>query len=99
MKHKRLIYVCGFAIIFFFLPSLGFKLWNLLWEVPTEMKLFICYGLVGWVLLWWGRRRMQRYKAFREVSGDQLPLCIAKRRLATGEISLDEFRQIKQELD
>jgi hypothetical protein len=98
MLSKKLIGVGSFAIIFFFLPSLAVKVWEGVLYMPWQLKRWGVYpalALLGW---WSVRRRLRR--AGRSGAGDTGSLLfLAKQRLVKGEISLEEFRAIRQELN
>lgn len=98
MRSKELIWVGGFSSIFFFLPSLALKLGDYFIRAPWPIKRMIGYGLVAVMLIAFIRRRLKWRKLKRALFSGDAPIAIAQRRLAQGEISLDEFRQIKEEL-
>lgn len=98
MKSKELIWVGGFSSIFFFLPSLALKIGEYFINAPWSVKRMTGYSLVAVALIGFIRRRLRWRKLKQAFFSKDAPLIIAQRRLAQGEISLDEFRQIKEEL-
>lgn len=99
MKYHRMAGVAGFMSIFFFLPSLAVKLWNCLVHAPWYRKSWLVYLVIGLLIIGWVRHRVGDWKIHRQpVDREDHPLQIAKQRLASGELSLEEFRRIKQEL-
>jgi uncharacterized membrane protein len=98
MRGEKLIWVGSFATIFFFLPSLAFKGWELLAFAPWPAKRWLLiYPVVGLVVYWGVRRRWRQ--ANRRIGGDDHSLLfLAKQRLVKGEISVAEFREIRQAL-
>ncbi len=99
MKYRRMAGVAGFMSVFFFLPSLAVKLWNWLVYAPWHRKSWLVYLLIGLLVIAWVRHRAGNWKLrLQPVDQTNQPLQIAKQRLAAGELSLEEFRRIKQEL-
>lgn len=98
MKHQAWVWVGGFASIFLFLPSLAIKIWRYVWTSSWQFKSILIYGLAGIILIGWVRWRMIRRYIKREQHDADMLLKIVQRRLAEGKISLEEYRQIKQEL-
>lgn len=97
MRGEKLVFVGSFASIFFFLPSLAIKGWELLVFAPWPAKRWLIYPVVGWLIYWGVRRRWRRVN--QGMGGDDRSLLyLAKQRLVSGEISLEEFRAIRQEL-
>jgi uncharacterized membrane protein len=97
MRWEKLFGVGSFATIFFFLPSLALKGWELLVFAPWQSKRWLIYPVVG-LLAFWGVRRRWRQADRRTGGDDHSLLYLAKQRLVKGEISVEEFRQIRQEL-
>lgn len=98
MKYKGLITVSSFATIFFFLPSLAFKLWRFLMEAPWSQKSWIVYLVSGLMIIQVARARLKsRKKPFSPPSLEALTF-LAKERLVKGELSIEEFRRIREEL-
>ncbi len=99
MKLKTVVGVGSMAVIFLFLPSLAIKAWEFLVAAPWPVKRWLVYFLVGVILV---RIAMARYRRKKQLRLEQPAatslLEIAKERLVRGEISLDEFRAIKEEL-
>lgn len=99
MKYHQIAGVAGFMSIFFFLPSLAVKLWNWLIYAPWYRKGWLVYLFIGLLLIAWVRRRVGNWKMQSQpVERPDHPLYIAKQRLAAGELTVEEFRRIKQEL-
>jgi membrane protein implicated in regulation of membrane protease activity len=98
MKLKVIIWVGSIALIFLFLPSLAIKIWDFLISAPWQAKRWIFYIIIGLSIFlfvkWRWRRRVKNMKK-DEVS----LLFLAKQRLVKGEISMEEFREIRRELD
>jgi len=74
-----------------------------MWDIPAGMGWWMAFGGVGMVIFWgglialivWGITRLTR----REGSSSKHdPLNVAKERYARGEISKEEFQQIKKDL-
>jgi uncharacterized membrane protein len=104
MDMKKLTWIGSLALVFFFLPSLAFKIWNFMVFAPWQVKRWLFYLIIAIVMITFIRWRLRRKKNLPEMGGAQLqneevkPMLIAKERLAKGEISLEEFREIRQEL-
>jgi Predicted membrane protein len=101
MKLKVGVWVASISVIFLFLPSLAIKIWNYFMEAPWQAKRWIFYLLSAFALFsiirWRWRRR--RNDSMLKKKDDISLLFLAKERLVKGEISLEEFREIKRELD
>ena len=98
MKYHGLVWVSSLATFFLFLPSMAFKLWVFITGAPWSQKgwlvyLFLVVAIVQGVRL---RRRFRK----RQPNIDSLDalLFLAKQRLVKGELSVEEFRQIREEL-
>jgi len=74
-----------------------------MWDIPAGMGWWMAFGGAGMVIFWvglialivWGITRLTR----REGSSSKHdPLNVAKERYARGEISKEEFQQIKKDL-
>jgi uncharacterized membrane protein len=99
MQWEKPVFVGSFASIFFFLPSLGLKLWGLLSYSSWQYKRWLVYPLLILLGYWVIRRRRRRLNRNSGDRDDHSLLFMAKQRLVKGEISLEEFRAIRQELD
>ncbi|HYH03884.1 MAG TPA: hypothetical protein VEC37_12320 [Bacillota bacterium] len=97
MQWKQFFWVASMATVFFFLPSLAVKLWETLLFIPWQYQRWLVYPVVGW-LIWVLARRRWRRMATPAGQGEEALLDIAKRRLVKGEVTLEEFRQIREEL-
>lgn len=98
MKYKGLVWVSGLATIFLFLPSLAIKLWEYLIHAPWAHKSWFFYLFSGFLIIQAVRaRRRFRKKALESDSPESL-IFLAKQRLVKGELSIEEFRQIREEL-
>lgn len=98
MKLKGLIWVSSFATIFLFLPSLAFKLWEFLTQAPWAQKSWLVYSATGLVLLQVVGARLRFRKKIAGPRSPESLLFLAKQRLVKGELSLEEFRQIREEI-
>lgn len=99
LKYKGVIWVSAFSIIFLFIPSLAQKVWSYLLYAPWQAKSWVFYILLALLAVFLVSRRFRKK---RLLQGNQLEqdslLGIAKKRLVKGEISIEEFRRIRQEL-
>lgn len=74
-----------------------------MWEVPAGMGWWMAFGGVGMVLFWgglialtvWGIAKLTKRS---DPTSKRDPLDVAKERYARGEISKEEFEQIKRDL-
>ena len=74
-----------------------------MWEVPAGMGWWMAFGGVGMVLFWgglialtvWGITKLTKRS---DSASKRDPLDVAKERYARGEISKEEFEQIKRDL-
>lgn len=96
MQWKQIFWVGSLATVFFFLPSLALKLWETLVFIPWQYQRWFVYPAVGWLIL--VARRRWRRNADSTGRGEETLLDILKVRLAKGEVTLEEFRQIREEL-
>jgi hypothetical protein len=96
---KAITWIGSFAVIFLFLPSLALKIWDFLVTAPWQYKSWLVYLVVAVFIIMIARSRFRKKKNAPTGQGgyDSL-LLTAKQRLAKGEISLEEFREIRQEL-
>jgi hypothetical protein len=100
MRWRVIAWVSSFAVIFLFLPSLAVKMWTYVTDAPWPSKRWVFYIVIGLALFWGVRWRRRRRISNREKKKDELSLLfLAKERLVKGEISLEEFREIRRELD
>lgn len=100
MKGKVVVWVGSFAIIFLFLPSLAIKIWDFLINASWSSKSWLFYVSLSLVLFFGIRWRLhKRWTALSRPKEEISLLFIAKERLVKGEISLEEFREIRRELD
>ena len=99
MKRKVAVWVGSFAVIFLFLPSLAVKIGLFFVEAPWHAKSWFFYLLTGLLLIFFLRWRRKKNVSLREKNEQFSLLFLAKERLAKGEISLEEFREIRRELD
>ena len=98
MKYKGLVWVSSFATIFFFLPSLAIKLWEFLIRAPWSQKSWILYLLSGIVIIQIVRGRRRLRKKLADLRSPESLIFLAKQRLVKGELSIEEFREIREEL-
>ena len=97
MRLKALVWVSSFAVICFFLPSLVMKLWEWLRSDLWFYRGWLIYPLVAFLLIFIARRR-RRAQLARSGMGEGQLLLLVKERLARGEITIDEFHLLRQEL-
>ena len=77
-------------------------MWHM-WDMPAGMGWWMAFGGVWMVILWgglialivWGITRLTRRNGS---SSKHNPLNVAKERYAKGEISREEFEQIRKDL-
>ncbi|MGD8399933.1 MAG: hypothetical protein PVH64_03200 [Bacillota bacterium] len=98
MQWEKPVFVGSFATIFFFLPSLSWKLWEWLFYAPWPYKRGLLYPLLTLLGYWGVRRRRRRLNRNGGDQDNQSLLFMAKQRLVKGEISLEEYRAIRHEL-
>jgi uncharacterized membrane protein len=102
MRWRVISWVGSFTMVFLFLPSLAIKIWDYLMGAPWKAKSWIFYMMMGLLVVFWVRWRWHRHKRLAtklEKKEEVSLLFLAKERLVKGEISLEEFREIRQELD
>lgn len=100
MKGKAIICVGSFATIFLFLPSLAMKIWDFLLKAPWAAKSWLFYIFLTLLIFFGVRWRLRRRANDLSRPKEEVSLLfIAKERLVKGEISLEEFREIRRELD
>lgn len=103
MILKKFIWIGGLALIFFFLPSLAYKIWNFIIFAPWAVKSWLFYLILAVFMIklirWRLRLKKTRLDAVRAYDDHEKPLLIiAQERLVKGEITLEEYREIRQEL-
>lgn len=78
-----------------------------MWETPIGMGWWMAFGGIWMVVFWgglialivWGIKKLvERPGSKLDASEKHRPLDIARERYAKGEISRDEFEQIKKDL-
>lgn len=100
MNLKIISRVGSLMVIFFFLPSLLIKIWQFVVYAPWPAKSWLVYLALGASLIFIARYRLKKRRQRRTTgSSDPNLLQIAKERLAKGEISVAEFKEIRQELN
>src|SRR5689334_2485397 len=104
MVLKKIVWVGSIALFFFFVPSLALKIWDFIVFAPWQVKSWLFYLIIAVVMINFIRWRL-RHKNIPSVTEPEStwhegekPLLIAKERLAKGEISLEEFREIRRKL-
>jgi len=98
MKYKGLVWVGSLASVFLFLPSLAIKLWEFLTGAPWRQKSWFVYPLLAVALFQTIRLRSRVRKSRSNLDCQDSLIFLAKQRLVKGELSLEEFRQIREEL-
>lgn len=98
MKYKGLVWVSSLATIFLFLPSLAIKLWQYMNDAPWSQKSWILYLLLGYLIIQAVRARYRFRKKALDLNSPESLVFLAKQRLVKGELSIEEFRQIREEL-
>jgi uncharacterized membrane protein len=98
VKYKAWVWIGGLSSIFFFLPSLAIKIFQFILESSWQIKSIFVYAGLGIILIDLIRHRLLWKRINPETIQEVTPLLIVQRRLAEGKISLDEYRQIKEEL-
>jgi hypothetical protein len=98
MKYKGLVWVGSLASIFLFLPSLAIKLWEFISEAPWRQKSWFVYLLLFIILFQTVRVRRRIRKSGTHMNSHDSLIFLAKKRLVEGELSIEEFRQIREEL-
>lgn len=100
MRLKVIVWVGSFAIVFLFLPSLAIKIWDFLVYAPWQAKSWLFYILSALVIIFYVRWRWRKRGVAKSIVHETDSLIFfAKERLVKGEISLEEFREIRRELD
>lgn len=98
---RGLTWIGSISVIFLFLPSLAIKIWEYLVTAPWPNKRWLFYFLGAIVIFIIARmrwRKRSREKA-TNLQMNEEPIFLAKQRLAKGEIGIEEFRAIKDELN
>jgi uncharacterized membrane protein len=98
MKHKGLVWVSSLASIFLFLPSLAIKLWEFITGASWHQKRWLVYSLVVMLLIQIIKIRLRFRKRTSGLDSHDSLVFLAKQRLVKGELSIEEFRQIREEL-
>jgi hypothetical protein len=99
MFLKRWAWVGGWATLFFFLPSLGMKLWEAFAAASWRYQRWLVYLLLAGLILVYVRWRRRTGRNRKTANPANRPLTdILKERLVRGEISLEEFRKIRLEI-
>lgn len=98
MKYKGLVWVSSIATIFLFLPSLAMKLWEYVAYAPWPQKSWVLYLLSGFMIIQAVRAWRRFRKKALDLNSPEALIFIAKQRLVKGELSIEEFRQIREEL-
>ncbi len=98
MRYQGLVRVASIATIFLFLPSLAIKLWGFLTGAPWSQKSWLFYLLSGLVIVQLVRARRRFRKKLSDQNSPDSLIFLAKQRLVKGELSIEEFRQIREEL-
>ncbi|TCL75263.1 hypothetical protein EDC14_1003195 [Hydrogenispora ethanolica] len=101
MSLKSFVWVGSISVIFLFLPSLAGKVWEFFAYAPWSVKGWLIYLLMALVMIRIARARWKRRTLRKQQELADAPvslLNIAKERLARGEINIDEFKAIKEEL-
>jgi uncharacterized membrane protein len=100
MNLKVFSRVGSLAVIFFFLPSLLIKIWDFFVYAPWQAKSWLVYLIVGVGLIFLVRYRWKKQARLKTAGTPEISLLqTAKERLVKGEISLTEYKEIRQELD
>jgi uncharacterized membrane protein len=100
MSLKIISRVGSLMVVFFFLPSLIIKIWQFVVYAPWPAKSWLVYLALGAGLIMIVRYRLKRRVQRRTTGGGDLNLLqIARERLVKGEISVAEFKEIRQELN
>lgn len=100
MNLKIVSRVGSLIVVFFFLPSLMIKIWRFLVDAPWTAKSWLFYLALGVGLILMARYRWKKQLRRKTTGSGELNLLeIAKERLVKGEISLTEFKEIRQELN
>ena len=97
MNLRSLVWVSSISIAFLFLPSLALKILN----APWEFKRWLVYAVLALVIVHIAKKRWRnKFDSAKNkpLEPEVSPLLLAKQRLAKGEIGLEEFREIRQEL-
>lgn len=98
MKYKGLVWVSSLATIFLFLPSLAMKLWEYLTDAPWAHKSWVLYLVSAFIIIQAVRTRRRFRKKEFDLDSPESLIFLAKQRLVKGELSIEEFRQIREEL-
>jgi uncharacterized membrane protein len=77
---------------------LAVKIWEGLLYTPWQIKRWFSYPLLALLCFWWVRRHWRPLPGREDANEEHSLLYLAKQRLVKGEISLEEFRAIRQEL-
>lgn len=98
MNYKGLVWVSSLASIFLFLPSLAIKLWEFITGAPWHQKRWLVYSLLAILFIQIIKIRLRFRKNRSGLDSHDSLVFLAKQRLAKGELSIEEFRQIREEL-
>lgn len=98
MEFKGLVWVGSLASIFLFLPSLAIKLQEWITGAPWSQKSWLVYTFLALIFFQVIRIRRRFQKSRPCFGSDDSLIFLAKERLVKGELSIEEFRQIKEEL-
>lgn len=98
MRYHRLVWVSILATFFLFLPSMAIKLWEFITGAPWPQKSWLVYLFLV-VAVVQGVRLRRRFRKNRpNIDSNDTLIFLAKQRLVRGELSIEEFRQIREEL-
>jgi hypothetical protein len=98
MKYKGLVWVSCLATVFLFLPSLAMILWRYFIDAPWSQKSWAFYLLLGYIIIQGVRARRRFHKKAVDLNSPEALIFLAKQRLVKGELSIEEFRQIREEI-
>jgi hypothetical protein len=98
MYLKRMAWVSSLATFFFFMPSLAGKLWEAFAELSWQYKRWFVYPLLAGLTFALVRRRVAGRRMKTATLTNRSLTDILKQRLVKGEISLEEFRRIRLEI-
>jgi uncharacterized membrane protein len=98
MHLKRMAWVGSWATLFFFLPSLAGKLWEAFAALSWRYQRWFVYPALAGLIIVLVRRRIAERKMKTATLTNQSLADILKQRLVKGEISLEEFRRIRLEI-
>jgi uncharacterized membrane protein len=98
MYLKRMAWVGSFATFFFFLPSFVVKLWETFAALSWRYQRWFVYPLLAGLTIAVVRRRVAARQMKTTALTNHSLTDILKQRLVKGEISMEEFRQIRLEI-